>query len=107
MLEADRNIRAKLPSSARFRFHRLLTETPLVLSPVPSPTARRRFSALAAEDDHVVAACIVSGAEYLITLDRKLIARLEQAALPFSSMQPGDFFKQVLVHHADYPTLRE
>lgn len=104
--EAARNIDRKLPTGALLRFHRLLSETAFLVAPVPLPSERTRYTTFAVEDDHVVASCVASQAEYLITLDRRLLSRLAETALPFQAMLRGTFIKEVLVTHADYPPLR-
>jgi predicted nucleic acid-binding protein len=58
------------------------------------------------EDAHVVASAIESGAHYLITLDRRLARRIDQARLPIIAISPGQFLQEVLPDHPEYARIR-
>src|SRR4051812_17052814 len=65
LVEAERNILAKLPPDAFTRFHQLLSSTPfLVVSTPPEPTVHQ-YEAEFVEDDHVVAAALAAQADFL------------------------------------------
>jgi predicted nucleic acid-binding protein len=58
------------------------------------------------KDEHVLAAAIESGADYLLTLDKPLAARVNQSGLPIRAVSPGEFITTVLIRHEDYPSIR-
>lgn len=102
--EAERNITGKLPASALATYHRLIVLTPMTVSSVPSRAELQRYRAIVGEkDDHVVAAAVAAKAPFLLTLDKKLEARINQASLPLHAISPDDFIKGVLPQHVDYP----
>ena len=104
LLEAERNIEAKLGPKALTRYHALLKSIAFRNAPIPElvddhPIRR----AVTAKDVHVVAAATAIGAAYLVTLDRGLIDQVNGADLGVHALTPGDFITQVLPHHKDYP----
>lgn len=92
LLEAERNIRKKLPPAALRRYHHLLETVPLRVVPAPSPEELHLYQPLINEKDTpIVAAAIASGAAYLVTLDRRLVTdRLRAARLPLQLVTPGE-----------------
>ena len=107
LLEAERNIRTKLPPEAWHRFHAMLLRTPLTVTPLPPPTVVGRYVDIVGEKDaHVVAAALRLGALFLITLDQPLARRLAATALPIRPLSPGEFIRTKLPTHPDYATLR-
>lgn len=108
LLEAERNVLAKLSTEALERYHRQIVLTPLTLVSLPPQTQQRRYQAIVGEKDaHVVAAALAAQASYLLTLDQPLAERVNQAGLPVQAFSPGEFIKTVLPHHVDYPSIRE
>lgn len=104
LLEAERNIAAKLGAKALDTYHRLIALTPLVVVAVPLGTERPGYRSVVGEkDEHVVAAAIEANARYLITLDKRLAERVNLADLPLQALSPGDFIKTVLPNHVDFP----
>lgn len=104
LLEAERNIAGKLCAEALSAYHRLVALTPMVVVPVPLEPERRAYRAAVGEkDEHVVAAALYATADFLLTLDKKLANRVNEAGLGVSALSPGDFIKSVLPEHADYP----
>jgi predicted nucleic acid-binding protein len=104
LLEAERNIAAKRGTVVLERYHYLLAHIPWVLAPVPADPAHATWTvSVNAKDQHVVVATLAINAAYLLTLDRRLIAEIQQAALPFLALIPGDFIKDVLPLHPDLP----
>jgi len=107
LLEAERNITAKLGIEVLNTFHRLIVLTPMTVVPTPSKSERRSYQAVAGEkDDHVVAAGVAAEAPFLLTLDKRLEAQVNQADLPIRALSPGEFIKSVLPNHVDYPSVR-
>jgi predicted nucleic acid-binding protein len=73
LLEAERNIQAKLSQRVLRSYHRLLLMVPLTVAPVPKVTHRQPWrSVVNTKDHHVVVAALACSAHYLLTLDRQL-----------------------------------
>ena len=107
LLEAEHNVRAKLGAQVLGQYHHLLQIIPLTVAPVPMPVAGEAWLRhVNAKDVHVIAAALAVGADYLLTLDQKLLAEVYAAALPLYPLTPGDFIRTVLPSHEDYPHLR-
>ena len=69
LIEARRNIEAKLPRPALDRYRALRRRVLRSLVPVAVPLAQRRYGALvSSKDAHVLAAALEAGAAALITL---------------------------------------
>lgn len=111
--EAERNVRNKLGPGALDTFRRLIPSA----QPNAAPAAQfvmltipRRSAAelrpyrviVDGKDEHVVAAAIAAEAPFLLTLDRRLLERVNEAALPTQAISPGDFITTVLPDHPDY-----
>ncbi len=45
-------------------------------------------------------------APFLITLDKRLMTRVNEADLVVRALSPGDFITTVLPDHADYASIR-
>jgi predicted nucleic acid-binding protein len=105
LLEAERNIQAKMGEEALRTYHRLLAITPLILVPIPSSRELQTYKQMVDEKDiHVIAATIASGAQFLVTLDRVLATQVNQAKIPIQAVEPGQFIKEFLPDHPDYPS---
>ncbi|MCX6020161.1 MAG: PIN domain-containing protein [Chloroflexi bacterium] len=108
LVEAERNIRAKMSLAALDRYHRLLVLTPITLVPAPAALNALAFHHIVGEKDaHVLAASIAAHAPFLLTLDRALAARTNQAQLPISALTPGEFIRTLLPLHPAYPFSQE
>lgn len=108
LLEAERNIRAKLKPYALTAFEQLLLSTPLRIAPVPPPADSAQYHQHVTEkDEHVLAAALAISAPYLLTLDRQLEAQVNQTEFAIEAFPPGGYIKSILPHHVDFPTLRE
>lgn len=99
LLEAERNIKAKMEPHALLRFYQEIASLDLDL--VESPTeeelaAQRRI--IAPKDAHVLAAALKDKTNFLLTFDRKhfMTPAVLEAGLPFSIMTPGDFLRRWL-----------
>lgn len=104
LLEAERNILAKRGPVVLNAYYRLIMLTPCTVVPLPSKTEQRAYREIAGEkDEHVVAAAIAANAPFLLTLDKKLAERMNNANLPIQALSPGDFIKTALPQHSDYP----
>ncbi|MDR7555349.1 MAG: PIN domain-containing protein [Armatimonadota bacterium] len=97
LLEAERNIRAKLGREALLRFYREIGDLDLDLVDTPSPKEIADMSRIIhPKDAHVLAAAVKGDAEVLLTLDRAhfLSRTVLEAGLPFEIMTPGDFLRR-------------
>src|SRR5919202_3925444 len=80
LAEAEGNILSNLSQQAQSRYRQEVLSMPLILAPVPSPTDREIVAAITgAKDAHVLAAPLGVGAEFLLSLDKRLINRVNQA----------------------------
>jgi hypothetical protein len=105
LLEAERNLAAKSPAALR-RYHMLLADTPWILAAVPAPLPTAGWATVVnPKDQHVVAAALGVAADYLLTLDRALLAEVAQAGLRLVALDPGSFIKTVLPQHIDFGRL--
>ena len=107
LLEAERNIQAKLGQQVLRSYHRLLLTVPLTVAPLPKVTHRQPWRNIVnAKDHHVVAASLACKAPYLLSLDRQLNVQVNRTGLSLQAMTPGEFIKNALPHHVNYPSLR-
>jgi predicted nucleic acid-binding protein len=108
LMETERNVDTRLSAGASYRYQELLRTTPLTIAPVPSPAQVRRWHDVVGEKDaHVVAAALAVNAAFLITLDQPLAQRITAAGLPLQALSPGQFIRELLPTHPDYPAVRE
>jgi predicted nucleic acid-binding protein len=106
--EAERNVRAKLPVEATVRYLALLRMPELQVIPEPTVGELARVRGLVEmKDEHVLAAALTVGAEYLITLDKGLEEAIARAGVAIIALAPGEFIRLVLTQHPDYPAMRE
>ncbi len=107
LLETERNLHKKRGPAELETYHRQIALIPLILVPLPPRAERERYAALVGDkDEHVLAAALECQAPFLITLDRTLAERVNQATLPIQALTPGDFIKTVLPEHVDFPEVR-
>ena len=107
LLEAERNILQKCSIDVFDTYYRLIMLTPFVLISIPPRSNRQPYSPIVGEkDEHVLAAAIVAGSPFLLTLDKGLERRVNQADLPIQALPPGEFIKTMLPKHVDYPLIR-
>lgn len=98
-----RNLAAHQPA-ALGRYHELLVRVAWVSAPVPADMDTAPWAAaINPKDRHVVAASLACGANYLLSLDRGLLAEVGRAALPVVALEPGRLIKTVLPLHGDLP----
>ena len=98
LLEARVNIAEKFEERELLRFYRQLAGLDPLMIGHPSREQLDQCTSLTGEKDaHVLAAALVSGAAFLLTLDRRhlLTPTIEAAGLPVKVMTPGDFLRQV------------
>jgi predicted nucleic acid-binding protein len=105
LIEAERNIRTKLRPTALIALQRLV-ETPLIIVPSVPASLVQHYADSFREDSHVVAAALAARADYLLTLDRRLIERVESNRIPIQARTPGDFIQQDLPGHVSFSDIR-
>lgn len=106
LVEAERNIRAKLPAAALATYHLQLAATPLILVSPPPRGIIQQHEPIFGKDAHVVASSLAAQAAYLLTLDRPLIQKIEEAGLVLTALTPGDFIQTVLPTHSEFTSIR-
>ena len=107
LLEAERNIRAKLGAEALRNYRHLLLQAPLTVAPIPPLSDQESWRrTVNPKDGHVVAAALAAKSPFLLTLDRGLLDQIRRTDLILEALTPGDFIRTVLPRHADYPDLR-
>jgi predicted nucleic acid-binding protein len=107
LLEAERNIAAKLSLQALNRYHHLLQTMPLVVAALPPLSSQESWLQMVnAKDVHVLAAALAIDASYLLTLDQQLAVEVNQIGLSLHALTPADFIRLILPSHVDYPSLR-
>jgi len=98
LLEAEKNIREKLPREALLRFYRGLGTLPLIIQEPAKSEDIDTYTALIDEKDaHVLASAVKSGADLLLTLDRKhfMTTKMRRARLKVLIATPGDFLRHL------------
>ncbi|MBI4759006.1 MAG: PIN domain-containing protein [Chloroflexi bacterium] len=98
LLEAEKNIREKLPREALLRFYRGLGTLPLTIQEPASGEDNDTYTDLIDEKDaHVLAAAVKSGSDWLLTLDRRhfMTPKLRRARLKVLIATPGEFLRQL------------
>jgi hypothetical protein len=102
LLEAERNIQARLETAAVHSYHNFVATIPYLVASIPSLLPA--YPTINAKDVHVVAAADFAAVAYLLTLDKRLIKEINAAQLSLQAITPGDFIKSVLPSHIDYPS---
>jgi predicted nucleic acid-binding protein len=107
LIEAERNVIEQLRPQALSTFHRIVATTPWIIVPLPPRRQRRQYERIAGQkDEHVLAAAIESGAQFLLLLDKPFQQGVSQSGLPIRALSPGEFITTVLIEHEDYPSIR-
>lgn len=108
LLEAQRNIQAKLGDEAIKRYHNLLAVVPFSLASLPDKTKLKRLEKMINKKDvHVVSAALEIHAPFLLALDRGLILEVNKVNFGIRALSPGDFIKSVLPNHIDYLSYKD
>jgi predicted nucleic acid-binding protein len=104
--EAERNLLSKASYDAVLTHREQVATTHFILVSVPPPDVLSQFTPLFFEDDHVVASALSARAEFLITVDRQLIRRIQASGQPFIAITPKDFIENYFPNHPDYNLIR-
>lgn len=99
LIEAERNIKARLGEEDLLRFYQFLGTVDFTVQPPVSAREVADYSHLIEEKDaHVLAAAVKSGAQFLLTLDTRhfMTERLSKADLGLIIVTPGHFIQAYL-----------
>lgn len=108
LVEAERNIKKKMGSDALARHRENLRIIPFEIIVVRDESISAFHRAIAGDKDaHIITAAIELGAEYVITLDLRLVSRINASALAIVAMTPGEFINGPLLLHPEHGDLRE
>jgi hypothetical protein len=77
LLEAERNIQARLETAGVHIYHNFVATIPYLVAAVPYPLPS--YPGINAKDIHVVAAADFASFAYLLTLDKRLLAEINAA----------------------------
>jgi predicted nucleic acid-binding protein len=96
LIEAERNIRLKLPQEILRQFYIQIGSIDLKLVKPPNADEITAARAIVAEKDaHVLAAAVKGRVNVLVTLDRKhLLTDTVRRASPIPIQTPGDFLQE-------------
>src|SRR4051794_1070448 len=108
LAEAEGNILSNLPAPALTRYRQEILGIPLVIAPLPSTPERETAAPITGEKDaHVLASAVHVGAQFLISLDKRLISRIAQDEQPpVHALSPGEFITTQLPTHPAYRSIR-
>ena len=108
LAEAEGNILSNLPPQALTRYRQEILSIPLTVAPIPSTAEREAAAPVTGEKDaHVLASALRVRADYLITLDKRLTARIaHNEQLFLQALSPGAFITEHLPTHPAYRSIR-
>jgi predicted nucleic acid-binding protein len=107
LIETERNVADSFGGAALSRYDRLIAMSRLEVMPVPSASYLQRMEQLVgSKDAHVLAAAHTVEAPYIISLDKKLVERINASGLSMVALSPGDFIRSILPTHPDYSSFR-
>ena len=107
LAEAEGNILSNLKAQALIRYRQEILRIPLLVAPIPTTRELEQATPVAGEKDaHVLAAALRIGDEYLITLDKVLARRMQEAELSITALSPGEFITMKLPMHPAYRSIR-
>ena len=96
IMEIERNIRKRLPTILDI-YQSCLPKLRIEIVPLPPPEALDAYSAMiAAKDAPVLASAVISGADYLVTGDKKDFDKLkDNAAIPVKVVSPSELVQLI------------
>lgn len=93
--EVVRNIKKKMPENVLIHFLKYLTQSNFRKVDFERESEILKYQGITdAKDTHVIAATFKSKADYLVTLDKKHLLKLERRDFPFKIVTPADFLKE-------------
>ncbi len=94
--EVLRNIKKKLPDRVFIQFLKYLAESNFERINFEEESEILKYQGITdAKDTHIIAATFKSKADYLVTLDKKHLLKLERKNFPFKIVSPPDFLKEM------------
>lgn len=107
LVEAERNITKKMGSASHTQYFQHLRDIAFEIAVFEDASIPLRHRLIAGEKDaHVITAAVILDAEYVISLDRRLVSRINTATLPITAMTPGEFLRGPLLLHPEYADIR-
>jgi predicted nucleic acid-binding protein len=107
LAEAEGNILTNLNPQALTRYRQEILAIPYVFAPVPSTPERETVAPITGEKDaHVAASAISVGAQFLLTLDKRLAHWINESELYLHALSPGEFITTKLPTHPAYRSIR-
>jgi predicted nucleic acid-binding protein len=108
LTEVETNLARKFPPAALARHRTQLVAGAPGIAAIPRlDVSPRRYPAVNAKDEHVVAAALAAGTPFILTLDRPLKAEINGARLGVLAVTPGEFIVAHLPSHPSFATLRD
>jgi predicted nucleic acid-binding protein len=109
LAEAEGNILSKLQPQALIRYRQEILSIPLIVAPIPTPAELESAVPTTGEKDaHVLAAATSVGAQYLITLDKPLATRIQEASqISIEALSLGVFITTKLPTHPAYRSIQQ
>ncbi len=94
--EVMRNLKKKMPENVLIQFLKYLTRSNFRKVEFEQESEILKYQGITdAKDIHIIAATFKSKADYLVTLDKKHLLKLERKDFPFKIVTPGEFLKIV------------
>lgn len=92
--EVMRNLKKKMPENVLIQFLEYLTKSNFRKVEFEQESEILKYQGITdAKDIHIIAAAFKSKADYLVTLDKKHLLKLERKNFPFKIVTPGEFLK--------------
>jgi predicted nucleic acid-binding protein len=105
--ETERTLLDKFSPIAYARFQTFLATGDFILATIGESYPEIHRSIAGEKDAHVLSGALQAKADAIITLDRPLIIRVNEAAFGIPVLTPGDFLRGPLRGHPDYARLRQ
>lgn len=92
--EVMRNLKKKMSEDVLIQFFKYLTRSNFRKMEFEQESEILKYQGITnAKDIHIIAAAFKSKADYLVTLDKKHLLKLERNNLPFKIVTPGEFLR--------------
>ncbi len=92
--EVMRNLKKKMPKNVSIQFLEYLSQSNFRKVIFEQESEILKYHGTTeAKDVHIIAATFKSKANYLVTLDKKHLLKLERKNFPFKIVTPGEFLK--------------
>ncbi len=108
LVETETNLTRKFAPSALARHRLQLVAGAPEMAAIPRlDVSPRRYPAINAKDEHVVAAAVAARTPFILTLDQPLATEINRAQLAVLALSPGEFITTALPSHPSFSTLRD